>query len=393
MFLLQKLIAILLLIHSYLLISPFVHAYVPISLISLSLSLLIIVSLIYLRCSTRIRKSLFLITLFILCPFVISAIYWESFVLSIYPKFLIFSIITVWMLEARTHLYFIKYSTVFLFFQCILAIIGFVYAAFGGQPILDVTIGWGRTFSFYLTSFSVTNYVGFIRPSGLFDEPGALSFFTCFVAVLREIYHQNRKYTILLLTLGFITLSLAHAIFVFLYLFHVSIITKRWKVLIIFVTSTIFTLLILNSFLEKNYLIDYAISRATSDVEGGRGALMVNAYEIIRSGDWLSFVFGVDSNCLTDYIDNCRYIYPAMGENYLSLIAFAGVGPSWIYYFYTFLIIILLFVKPRVAFPLFALSVLFWQRPVIFMIGYSIVFAYLIFEVAKLFKKGEGNAI
>lgn len=390
---LRKTVAIALLCNVYVLISPVVHAYVPISLVSLALSFYIIAVSAFVSGGLKFNRGIIAQIFFVLLPFIVSGFFWEEPTLVAYPKFLILSIIVVSLMDQRTHILFIKYSTFFLYFQCFLAIVGFFYAAMGGGPIAEVTIGWGRTFSLYLTSFSVTNYVGFIRPSGTFDEPGALSFFICFIASLREIYQQNRGSTLVLLVLGFITLSLAHAIFVLIYLVHVAIFLKYWKTLFIVVTLTILAIFMLNSLISENFLFNYVMSRLTSDINGGRGTLLSNAYEIIKSDGILVYIFGIDSNCLTDYIEKCRYVYPAMGENYLSLIAFAGLLPAWTYYFYTVLILVLLFLAPRMALPLFALSVLFWQRPVVFMIGYSFVFAYLMFEITRLFKKRSVDGV
>ncbi|HAZ3859399.1 TPA: O170 family O-antigen polymerase, partial [Escherichia coli] len=101
------------------------------------------------------------------------------------------------------------------------AVIGFIYAAIGGSAIYTITNPNGREFYFYLTTFTVTNYSGFIRPSAFFDEPGALSFYICFVVMLREIlWPRKRALNFALLAFGIVTLSLAHIVFTILYVIY-----------------------------------------------------------------------------------------------------------------------------------------------------------------------------
>jgi hypothetical protein len=49
-----------------------------------------------------------------------------------------------------------------------------------------------------------------MRPAGLFDEPGALSFFVTLVVCLNELCGGGRRKSIILFALGLVTLSVAH---------------------------------------------------------------------------------------------------------------------------------------------------------------------------------------
>jgi hypothetical protein len=102
------------------------------------------------------------------------------------------------------------------------AYLGFVYALAGGAPIFSIKNPDNRTSWLYLTTFTNARIGRIIRPSGFFDEPGALSFFICITAMLRNINKRNSKITLLLLFTGFITLSLAHLVYVIFHLLSMS---------------------------------------------------------------------------------------------------------------------------------------------------------------------------
>jgi hypothetical protein len=110
-----------------------------------------------------------------------------------------------------------KYSSNFAFkFTVTLlfgAWIGFFYTLMGGEPLLCIENPDGRSNCLYLTTFSNTDGLHFwklIRPSGIFDEPGALSFFTILMVCLNELYDGGKPRSFVLLSLGLVTLSLTH---------------------------------------------------------------------------------------------------------------------------------------------------------------------------------------
>ena len=100
----------------------------------------------------------------------------------------------------------------------IACIIGFAYAWFGGQPVLSIENNDGRENALYLTT--MTNFwVGtVIRPSFIYDEPGAFSFVVCAVVVMREMLGRPARLSWLLMLGGLITLSLTHMLILLLFL-------------------------------------------------------------------------------------------------------------------------------------------------------------------------------
>jgi hypothetical protein len=149
--------------------------------------------------------------------------------------------------------------------------IGFFYALLGGGPLACVVNPDGRDSCLFLTTFTNTSsleFWGLIRPSGVFDEPGALSFFTIMMVCLNELSGGSKKRSLLLFSLGLVTLSLGH----FLCMIAYSMIRfKKWAVYIV----TAFVLLIALAQLyvpDESLLYLNLISRlAISKDEGLKG--------------------------------------------------------------------------------------------------------------------------
>ena len=106
----------------------------------------------------------------------------------------------------------------FAVFAVVMSIIGFAYAWFGGQPLLSIENGDGRENALYLTT--MTNFwVGtVIRPSFIYDEPGAFSFALCAIVAMREMLGRPARLSWLVLLGGLITLSITHMLILALYM-------------------------------------------------------------------------------------------------------------------------------------------------------------------------------
>ncbi|WP_422766785.1 hypothetical protein ACOX9X_10645 [Photobacterium leiognathi subsp. mandapamensis] len=384
------LIVFLLLFNTIFVISPFFYQFSIIGPISF-LSLIILAIILWIREKKINYPKQYLIIIFlILVSFILSSIYWQDFGLLHFSKFFILSLLIVSILDNEIKHLFIKVLSWFLLFQLVLAIIGFVYSAFGGQPILEIIIPSGRSFPLYLTSFSVTKYAYFIRPSGLFDEPGALSFLICFLVMIREVNGFKRYFNYLLLFLGLITLSLAHIIFTLIYLIYcVFVLRSKVSILLTFI-SIVFLALVVPFIPNTDFVIDYFLSRSSSDLGGsGRSGLFNTTLSYLKSSDLNVYFWGVSSYCLTDYNANCRYVFPRMGENILSPLVFGGIITSWFYYILSMVTFILAIIKPRKYIILFGFIMLFFQRPYMYNISYSLMYAFAISEILILLNKNK----
>lgn len=320
------------------------------------------------------------LSFFVLLGFIVSSLYWQDIALIHYPKFLILSVIIISLLDSSEILGYIKACTYYVFFNIILAVLGFIYALFGGASVFEVVVPTtGRAFDFYLTSFSVTNYADFIRPSGFFDEPGALSFFVCFIVMLRELNGLNRNISIVMLLLGLVTLSLAHVLFFIIFFVYIFMLERSFKyglsIVIFLAWLAVFFVFIPNG----DVVLEYFLSRSSSDIGSeGRSGLLFSALDMISKSEPSVYLFGINSKCLTDYMQGCQSIYPRMGENILSPLVFGGFLTSWIYYFMFGLVMLVFFVRPNLGFVLLSFGVLFIQRPYHFNVSYSLTFAFLL---------------
>jgi MFS family permease len=96
-------------------------------------------------------------------------------------------------------------------------IVGLLYAYFVKRPLFEVQVGY-RTTYLYLTTFSFANIGDFIRPSGIFDEPGAFAMYAAIITMFNDVLGQNRRVNIAILILMVFTGSLAGLFLTILYL-------------------------------------------------------------------------------------------------------------------------------------------------------------------------------
>ena len=204
----------------------------------------------------------------------------------------------------------------------------------------------GRINYFFYTTLTNVYLGNFIRPSGIYDEPGALSFYVCFVAAMRHLLNKDNKLTWLLLIFGFITLSLAHLIYCF---FH--FLSERFSKKNILRFSGLAVFLIVLGFGSGAHqlLSDKLINRLAVTEDGtiagdNRSFRMFSVIDLIEKDSYV-FWFGADPVCRFDYLV-CKQMFPLMGENPLSPLAFDGFLVSWPYYFSVFILVII--VDPRV---------------------------------------------
>jgi len=267
--------------------------------------------------------------------------------------------------------------------------IGFFYALLGGAPLVCVDNPDGRQSCLFLATLSNSANIDFlriIRPAGVFDEPGALSFFTILVVCLNELGGGGKKKSITLLLLGIITLSLTHIVCIITYCF------------IIFRKKTVYLVLVFGFLLgyaqiyspDDSLLYSSFFSRFVITDEGLKGDN--------RSNQVKEFFSLIDSNT-SRYGDNVLIKErggvsqsEAQTANPFS-IWFAYGFIMWIPYAITLLFLIVHFFNqiPSVKITSILLFFLLLQRPYIYSMYWGLAIWFVIASMIR--KKYVGSPL
>jgi hypothetical protein len=348
------------------------------------LSLMVLMIIFFIKRGRVSVKSSFSI-FFLLFLSLFSMFYWESVTLIKFAIYFYSILFLIFLLSFEDIYKFTDYLSKFLIVLLIGGVIGFVYAYYlGGEAIFSIANEDTRKNGFYLSTFSSTYLNGLIRPSGIFDEPGALSFITCITVALRESLGMRRKSSWILLLLGFITLSTAHAIFFALYFAKIKFTTLKRFMINMF--SLLIGLLLLMSFDNPiNDVVSYVLNRFAI-VDGGfvgdnRSQLLINAYSYL---DLKTFLFGLDVNSLLNlsYADKG---YAQFCCNPLTPLTHYGIFISLPYYLTIgYILVRSIKYKNLIAFGVFLLLL---QRPYVMSYGYAVLIMIYAYSLSLKQKK------
>lgn len=338
------------------------------------LSLIFLISIFILN-NGKFSKVVFMSVIILLSFSLINAFYWSSmtFKVSIYFYAILLIIFTFDYSDIYKYIDYL--STIFIL-MLIGCIIGFIYAYFGGQALLAFPNEDGRPNGLFLTTFSSTYFDGLIRPSAIYDEPGALSFLLCITTALRESFGMDRKISWILLIGGLVTLSTAHAIF-----FVCFWIKTQWTSFKRFLISIIFAILILYILMSIespiSVILDYIFNRFVivdgSFAGDNRSPLIIGAYNYL---DLKTFLFGLDGDCIMGSPSCLTKGYTQYCCNPLTLIVHYGIFLSIPYYASLFFILFKSIKHKDLI--IFAVFLLLLQRPYIMSYGFSVIlFIYL----------------
>jgi hypothetical protein len=332
--------------------------------------------------SFRYNKYVMLFIILVFSTALIPAFYWMDYRFILYPFFLIISIIIVSSADKEAIFNYINISTWFFLIILFGCWLGFILYLKGFGPIWHVVNPDGRLNYLFISTFSNIFLEGFMRPSGIYDEPGTLAFFLAFIIYVRLLFNLNSRLTVLLLFLGIITFSYAY--FVFSVLVLISMVNK----------STVFTLLVaillsLLTLYQLDYfqLFDtYLLGRVSNGVqEDGRFVLFNNALFILKSSP-LTILFGLHPSCIFN-IEVCKNIGGYFSENPLAPLVATGIFGAWIYYFYLLFTVLSLFSFSRAGFLLFCFGLQFLQRPNVMTHGYSLIAVLSVWLFIKVIKE------
>ncbi|ENP6407255.1 O156 family O-antigen polymerase [Escherichia coli] len=271
------------------------------------------------------------------------------------------------------------YASCVVIIGIVLSVISFCYAYAGGNEILTFHNVDGRLNSLYLTSFSNFKIGNIIRPSFIYDEPGAFSFVICFVVILREVL--GRKYNWVYLLGGMITLSLTQFIILSLY-----IIVKNWKNIkqILVLCFALFGLIM---FTYNNNEFDFFYNRFNTEngtFSGDNRSMQISNYLNVVNENM--FLLG-DYKCHDNINQRCE----SHGDISSSIVTpiYKGGILQLLLQIITHAIIFWLALRERkLIFPALVLTILLLQRPFFDVVGYSVMIYYSIFLMFyfKVFK-------
>lgn len=322
------------------------------------------------RRPVRPRLLIGVVVLFSLA--LVPAWYWSSMTLALYPIFFVSAVLLVAQSSGPERVRFVDWASRFMLVLLIGAVIGFLLAAGGATPLTTFNNTDGRANYVFYTTFTNVFEEGFIRPSGVYDEPGAFSFFICITAYLREASHKDRRLTFTLLMLGFITFSVTHLIFVATFLLGLKARSGKAMATILALVAVVTALLALGAGeLIQNRLLSRLELTDEGTIAGDtRTLLLLNAVTVLAEEDHAALM-GAASECSLDPAV-CINRFGAIGENVLSPLVSQGLFISWPYYMFLLLGLLSL-TRGRTGLLFFAVALLFVQRPYLLNLGYATV--------------------
>jgi len=367
----RQLLAVVMVFYGLIMISP-VFPYFGIRGIMVTGALFAALFVAFRGTELRLSYRFLFLGLAVLVLACVPAIFWMDARYVLSAVFLVFSLFLLQLTDTRAVEWFLTLATGLMLVLLVGAVIGFVLALNGVQPLFEIANSDGRANHFFYTTFSKVRWGNIIRPSGVYDEPGAFSFMICAVSALRHLRGRDARVTWLMLCMGFVTLSLAHLVYV---LIHA--LAERFRVRnLAGIVATLLPVILLAGYLGGFDILEKRLlSRATLTASGelvgdNRSWRMINAAEHL-SAHPQSIFFGADPSCRFEP-EKCKEKFPLMGENPLSPLVLHGLFISWPYY----LALLILFTAPvfgRKFIVSFAFGALLLQRPYLLGIGYSFI--------------------
>jgi hypothetical protein len=263
--------------------------------------------------------------------------------------------------------------------------IGFAYAFYGGYPILEVTAPEiQRPLPLYFSTFTNSIILNVIRPSGIFDEPGALAMFSIMTVCLNELCRGDRAYSISILVLSLITFSLMSLIGILLYVMFMfnNNSTKNfiWLIAVLFILGIGYYFggdVVQDLYLNRLVLVD---GRFAGD---NRITQVIDFFDLVDSTIFFS---GYDST-------NSPYLTVDQSSNPFTLLFSSGFF-VWLPYFVVILWLLSFLFKgvAQIRFVALIMALLLLQRPYIFSMFWGFYINYVLFILYRASNDVKGRA-
>jgi len=260
---------------------------------------------------------------------------------------------------------------------CLGAWIGFFYAKYGGEgEYFSLYDKWNLDtkkieYFFYLTTFTNSVNENFIRPSGIFEEPGALVLFVTFVIVFMEINEFSKLRSLLLLILLCITSSLMAYVLLFLFIF------LRFKKFFPLFSFFVLFFLLLSNFSQDSAEYFFRYSNLNDLIYNNRTQQIIAFFQDI---DFATFMLGAHTQLTQSESSH--------SSSPFTILWHYGIF-VWIQYFIIeyYLIYKFFFGNKKTKFCSLALFLTLLQRPFIYSLYWSLI---LIYPIIVLYKKEIG---
>ena len=299
----------------------------------------------------------------------ITALKWGLSFNSIFEQIpLILSVLLLIISNEIEHEIFIDIATVFVSVLIVLSWIGMIIYFIGKFNPVVLIDQFDRSIYYYLTTLSYQG-LNIIRPSGIYDEPGTMSYIICSVVVFRKIFNKDLKTDWFLIIGGLITLSVSHVLCLILF-FIVDI--RKFKsnmtIPILIVFSILIFVPLLNDYSFYEFTSRFDIDDAGRFAGDNRADRLISAYKYLNVNN---FIFGLDGSLFEDF-QKAKNNYDEIGENVLSPILTKGLLISFPYYVILLLLLWISFTD-SLYFPCIVIFALLLQRPYATIPGYSLL--------------------
>ena len=276
------------------------------------------------------------------------------------------SLIFAYNVDEKTLVSFVKLSTIFIGILLFGALISLLYKLSGGSELFFIENPDGRLNYFYPFSFSNSVWSSLLRPSGIYDEPGAFSFFICGLVTLRVLTKSNVRITTMILLLGLITLSVAHVVFTIIYFLSFKWNLKRLMLagLVVFCGFLVVKSTSNRSLIYNTFFIRFVITESGEFHGDNRSVNFMNALDLIREKP-LRIVTGINDD--EQVIKDGEF-----GANPLGFVLNYGFVLSLPYY-----IVLMVFISAlkngRKYLVVFAFGLLLLQRDYLYVVSYATI--------------------
>jgi hypothetical protein len=302
-----------------------------------------------------------------------TAVYNKESAPLVFAGFFLLTFFMVMQTSYETAVRFVEVATHMFALFILLAMIGVLYYYAGGSPLFTLFNPDGREQSLYLTTFANAGE-SFIRPSAIYNEPGAFSFYICITVALRSLLGMSNRISSLLLVGGLITLSLAHVIFAAIWGVW-AITSGGCRRINLKSISVLAFFLLLISIIYQSGLLDWTFERAVAYYENPWMNPRYKAFDDVRlalgdstQGLW----FGFNADCIAR-LGDC----PRFGENPLTPLIYGGLLDAWPYYAF----LLIAFTSPlfsRQGLIYAGVGALLLQRPYLLEFPYSAIMTLLL---------------